>query len=94
MVSEQVSHTIIRAEEAIFYQDFGNAGRMHFLASLTVHIPIIKNHLNEILIVDDSRYPEVHSRLDYLLLIIGEIFLLDYQLNDGKKLILERLEID
>jgi hypothetical protein len=61
---------------------------MLFLASLTVKIPIIEYHLNEILIVDYCRYPQVHSRLDYLLLVIGEIFLLDNELNDGKKLIL------
>jgi hypothetical protein len=46
MVSKQVSHTIIGAEETIFYQNFGNASRMLFLASLIVGIPIIENNLN------------------------------------------------
>lgn len=57
MISEQISHSIVGAKESVFYQDFGNAGRMLILATLVVLVPIIENHLYEVLVVDDGRYP-------------------------------------
>lgn len=93
MISEQVSHTVIWAEQAIFDQDLGNARQMLIHAALSVAVPVIENHLNEVLVVDHSRNPEVHSRLYHLLLVIGEILLFHNQLDDGQQLILKRLEV-
>lgn len=93
MISEQVAHTVIGAEQAVFDQDLGNARRMLIRAALSVAVPVIEDHLDEVLVVDHSGDPEVHGRLYHLLLVVGEILLFHNQLNDGQKLILKRLEV-